>query len=958
MSRSIRLSGCFLLAAVTGFLAVPAFAAGEEPGPAQLAADLAPGTVPFHPSISDFARIGSRVVFLGADNEHFPALWVTDGTSRGTRPLAVLCPPCSGAELLGSTGSVAFYRVGQSSPDFLARIWRTDGTPEGTFPVTRGIMVPHVPGVGFLRAIAGGRLFFAGCTAELGCELWSSDGSLAGTAPVGEIVPGPEESRIFELVAAGEQVFLIAGPSDDRRALWVAEASGRAPRRLRETPKARMLIAGSAGGGRVFFIAQDLGLEVWTSDGTRVGTRPLTSFGPREPFGEYPRLLSIAGRVYFQADGGVHGSELWSLGARESSLRRLTDFSSPSAFVSTLARAGERIVFEAGLMLWTSRGDFRSTAPLTGCPGGCPFAKSSLVDAGQGRLVFYGRDRTGDGFWVTDGTGPGTRLLKRLDRERWYVQAVPSGGRVLFEVTEEYETGELWVTDGTPAGTFFAAYGGPRWSHYYGWADFLEVDTANDRLVFPALGQTAEGSHESLWSSDGSPAGLRRLTRAMAGKSSGPRWLVPFRDGLLVQDCNGTEGELRFVSTTGTTTSATRLLGMPVESCDAFAAVPVDLGATAVLSVFGKNEVSLWHTDGTPEGTSVLVTATAMDQPQGFTRFGGQVAFWRPVPAANNELQTQLWATDGTPAGTRKLVDLPPGVNPYDLTGVGDRLYFFDAEQQDGQFAARPWVSDGTPAGTRPLTAVNGLRPAGQPFGSPAFLGFGGRVFFPLTQGDGPVEIWSTDGTPAGTGPAVAAAAGMTRLESLQAIGGRLYFAAVREHDPAGRLLPWVSDGTTAGTAPLIPAAAAGEIDLGLSGAYDFAPEDLLRFVEVNGRVFFAASDPVHGDELWATDGTSEGTARVRDVIPGERGSYPRGLVAWNGRLWFRALDAVHGMELWTSDGSAEGTRLVQDIAAGASWSTPRELAATGRALYFSAYESVHGRELWVLPEVALDSEP
>lgn len=122
--------------------------------------------------------------------------------------------------------------------------------------------------------------------------------------------------------------------------------------------------------------------------------------------------------------------------------------------------------------------------------------------------------------------------------------------------------------------------------------------------------------------------------------------------------------------------------------------------------------------------------------------------------------------------------------------------------------------------------------------------------------------------------------------------------------------------------------------------------------------MYFAAADAAHGEEIWSTDGTPEGTELMKDIAPGPLGSYPRGLVAWHGRLWFRARDfggMAHGMELWTSDGTAQGTRLIQDVSEGPSWSTPRELTVAGDNLYFSANDGEHGRELWVLPASELD---
>ena len=43
----------------------------------------------------------------------------------------------------------------------------------------------------------------------------------------------------------------------------------------------------------------------------------------------------------------------------------------------------------------------------------------------------------------------------------------------------------------------------------------------------------------------------------------------------------------------------------------------------------------------------------------------------------------------------------------------------------------------------------------------------------------------------------------------------------------------------------------------------------------VNGTLFFAADDGVHGRELWKSDGTAAGTVLVKDINPGSIGSYP-----------------------------------------------------------------------------------
>jgi ELWxxDGT repeat protein len=69
--------------------------------------------------------------------------------------------------------------------------------------------------------------------------------------------------------------------------------------------------------------------------------------------------------------------------------------------------------------------------------------------------------------------------------------------------------------------------------------------------------------------------------------------------------------------------------------------------------------------------------------------------------------------------------------------------------------------------------------------------------------------------------------------------------------------------------------------------------------VAVGGRLWFSAQDPVHGRELWTSDGTRKGTRPVQDLAPGAVFSAPEGLTPFAGRLWFGADDGVVGREPW-----------------------------------------------------------
>jgi ELWxxDGT repeat protein len=122
--------------------------------------------------------------------------------------------------------------------------------------------------------------------------------------------------------------------------------------------------------------------------------------------------------------------------------------------------------------------------------------------------------------------------------------------------------------------------------------------------------------------------------------------------------------------------------------------------------------------------------------------------------------------------------------------------------------------------------------------------------------------------------------------------------------------------------------------------------------IALNDTLYFVAEDPVHGIELWKSDGTEAGTVLVKDISPGPRSSYPAFLTDVAGTLFFVAEDPVHGRELWKSDGTEAGTVLVKDIRPGAGSGLPvhpshGNLTAVGKTLFFAADDGAHGLELW-----------
>lgn len=154
----------------------------------------------------------------------------------------------------------------------------------------------------------------------------------------------------------------------------------------------------------------------------------------------------------------------------------------------------------------------------------------------------------------------------------------------------------------------------------------------------------------------------------------------------------------------------------------------------------------------------------------------------------------------------------------------------------------------------------------------------------------------------------------------------------------------------------LLPATAqtlVKDINIGVNGS------NPSHFCRMGKFTYFIADDGLHGYELWATDGTEEGTALIKDIAPGQTDGCRYGstidhkitdIQTLGKHIYFFAFDGEHGFELWQSDGTANGTNMLKDIYAGPMSScVDPVLVKMGNNLYFAAHDGtgMHGTELW-----------
>lgn len=375
-----------------------------------------------------------------------------------------------------------------------------------------------------------------------------------------------------------------------------------------------------------------------------------------------------------------------------------------------------------------------------------------------------------------------------------------------------------------------------------------------------------------LFVSDGTPGGTRLLAGGQ-GDSNGlnrPENLVrvgPFV--YLAAKRNG--GFTELYRADGTLDGTVRVTDMSGGALD----VMIYTGGNLFFNLntgFTGSGREPWASNGTPAGTRQLrdiYPGSRGSNPQSFAVLGSSAMF----DARSPDEGTELWISDGTPGGTTLVLDVYPGSwgsQPQALfSGLG-KVFFFARTLSLGR---QPWVSDGTPGGTVQLATL---------FPNTGFLAYPdwteaiGKVFFIAQDQAVGYEPWVSDGTPAGTRMLIdvnpADDGPWPRL--LGEFAGNMWFIA----DDGTNDQLWSSDGTTAGTVPVFT------FD---RGATDRIPRQ--PGVVFDERLYFAAWSAGEGVELWATDGTPGGTGLVLDALPGAASSYPADLAAVGSLLTFGA---------------------------------------------------------------------
>ena len=222
--------------------------------------------------------------------------------------------------------------------------------------------------------------------------------------------------------------------------------------------------------GKTLFIANDgvHGDELWTSDGTEIGTHMLLDINPAA--GEsgvniYEGLSEpVNGKVFFSASSkstsspGGQDFELWVTDGTVVGTKRVKNTPlnlSASYGPRTFTVLGDKVYYFLNNQLWVSNGKVGGTKMIEAKAAADP----QFLCAYNNKLLYYAYDSLNNSepwdLYITDGTVGGGSLL--IDANQYVAQYTPLyaelNGLLYFVHNDGIHGYEIWVTDGTPGGT-------------------------------------------------------------------------------------------------------------------------------------------------------------------------------------------------------------------------------------------------------------------------------------------------------------------------------------------------------------------------------------------------------------------------------------------------------------------------------------------------------------------------
>lgn len=645
--------------------------------------------------------IGNECFFVvNRFNETQVELWKSDGSETGTQLIKII----DNSNLYSNGRPIAEHmRPYKNGVVFISKytdLWFSDGTENGTIKLHESFFQTSFQ-PNFWGEL-NGKLYFATSNSS-NSVLWETDGTVAGTKQV----------KIFDLPQ-------FASPNQF-----------------------------STYNGILYFVANYN--QLWKSDGTEAGTKfvliipkPGTSMDNERIFPSF--IISSTNKVFFSNYDPQTGYELWiSEGTPESTrlLKNIATSTASSAGSSNQKiRAGNLIYFDAtdginGRELWKSDGTAEGTVMVKDITAG---EKSTVINemATLGNLVYFTASSTPDystiKLYKTDGTEAGTVELPVSDGSSEIFtpqKLVAANQKIYFNGISQNNGYSLWVANNSsPKPVRIQTADGII-------NRLVDYATIGDRLIF---------RNSRLWVSDGTNESTKAVfSGTFPNFPRSPQYLINFKGKVYFMsyyydNINNLKVGLYATDGTESGTSLIKSFNNGDDYINSYVNFLQKSDNRLFFSMnFGSDSFDLWTSDGTTSGTAFVKQVQVAFASQNFkySSVGDKFYLFNRGDYSENYKLT-LWVSDGTPDGTTQLLNENGNIFPFISTvSFNYKLYF---NKYDPKYGYELWTTDGTVKGTY---LVEDLRPGNKNIITGDILPLGEKLIFWAIDSPLNVEPWT-----------------------------------------------------------------------------------------------------------------------------------------------------------------------------------------------------------------------
>lgn len=612
-----------------------------------------------------------------------------------------------------------------SSNNSIRKLWKTDGTENGT------IQIDNFPDKGYYKT--DNFLYFM-----KGRDLWKTDGIETNSTKIKENLGynnpvigvfkdffyyleyiDPNLSGLYKTDGSTTDL-LLTFPSDEYASTnGTFNGNG-----LSKLDNNRFV---------AYINTKTLGLEPYISDGTSAGTYFLKDVGVNtfQTVSAKPSNFYKASDKFLFLNGA---KELWATdGTATGTLKLKTFTGTSSSTILGMTSFNNKVYFAFTHELWETDGTEAGTKLVLSNVNG-DGGIQIIVNRENDLLLLLQR-----GIHIFDGTSTTTTRLTTPDitSVRPYSASTPT--KTYFVANYKNQGDRVWVTNGTNAGTYSLDPFWPdgRIPNY--------MNTLGESIIFSGTIGTYDIGE--LWISDGTNAGTKLLKdiNKTGNLNSEPKFQTELNGKIYFSADDNIHGRELFV-TDGITTSLLKDINPGFQSSN-----PNDfyvLNNNIIFKAYTTEKgLELWVTDGTEAGTTLLkdINPTgdgflndgrAYVRINQFHKFNNQLYFY----ANNGTNGMEIWKTDGTTTGTIMLKDINSGTNSSFRDALDARpifvpynneLYFYVSRYglTNNLSSFEMWKTNGTAAGTQLATQINNVTKTGS-ISAYDFFSFNDELYF------------------------------------------------------------------------------------------------------------------------------------------------------------------------------------------------------------------------------------